>query len=153
MIILYELVDFIEVIQIKMFALYAEVPFDRFGKELRFVGVCLGNFVVMAQCWMIAMTICKRKFLILCQDTFGSVSKLIELQNFSQLACISTLISSLTCSCNWLMCVFKPGFHIVAGVFRVVTKYSKYPNDQVEISAPNDSKYPSDSSNRKNLGR
>ena len=41
MIIVYELVDFIKVIQIKMFVLYTEVPFDRFGKELRFVGVCL----------------------------------------------------------------------------------------------------------------
>ena len=34
MIILYELIDVIEVIRIKMFALYSEVPFDRFGKEL-----------------------------------------------------------------------------------------------------------------------
>ena len=50
MTILYELVDFIEVIRIKMFALYAEVPFDRFGKELRYVGVCLGDFAVMVQC-------------------------------------------------------------------------------------------------------
>ena len=57
MIIPYELVDFIEVIRIKMFALYAKVPFDRFDKELRFVGVCLGDFVVMAQCWIIALTL------------------------------------------------------------------------------------------------
>ena len=42
MIILYELVDFIEVIRIKMFALYGKVSFDRFSKELRFVGVCRG---------------------------------------------------------------------------------------------------------------
>ena len=46
---IYELVDFIEVIQIKMFALYAEVSFDRFGKELHFIDVCLGDFVVLAQ--------------------------------------------------------------------------------------------------------
>ena len=32
MIIFYELVDFIEAIRIKMFALYAEVPFERFGR-------------------------------------------------------------------------------------------------------------------------
>ena len=50
MIILYELVDFIKVIQIKMSALYAEVFFDRFGKELRFIGVCLGDFFVVVQC-------------------------------------------------------------------------------------------------------
>ena len=42
MIILYEPVDFIKVIQI-MFALNAKVSFDRFGKELRFIGVCLGD--------------------------------------------------------------------------------------------------------------
>ena len=47
----------IEVIRIKMFALNAEVPFDRFRKELRFVSVCLGDFVVVAQCWIIALTL------------------------------------------------------------------------------------------------
>ena len=57
MIILYELIDFIKVIRIKMFALNAGVSFDRFGKELRFVGVCLGEFVVVAQCWIIALTL------------------------------------------------------------------------------------------------
>ena len=95
MIILYELILFIEVIQIKMSALYAEVPFDRFCKELRFVCVCLGDCVIMAQCWIIALTpFGSRKFLILRQDSLGSVSKLIELQNFSQLACVSTLMYS-----------------------------------------------------------
>ena len=43
---------------------------------------------------------------------------------------------------NQITPIVKPGFHLVAGVFRVVTKYSKYPNDQVETSATNDSKYP-----------
>ena len=57
MIILYEFVDFIKVIQIKLFALYAEVPFDRFGKVLRFVDVCLGDFVVVAQCWIVTLTL------------------------------------------------------------------------------------------------
>ena len=57
MIILHELIDFIKVIRIKMFALNAEVSFDGFGKELRFVGVCLGDFVVVAQCWIIALTL------------------------------------------------------------------------------------------------
>ena len=50
-----------------------------------------------------------RKFLILRQDSLGSVSKLIELQNFSQLACVSALRSSLTCFRNWLMRVFTAG--------------------------------------------
>ena len=63
MIIFYEFVDFIKVIRIKMFAVYAEVPFDRFGKELRFVGVCLGDFVVVAQCWIIAVTLWLEKVL------------------------------------------------------------------------------------------
>ena len=57
MIILYELVDFIKVILIKMFTLYAKVSFDRFGKELCFIGVCLGDFVVMAQCWIVTLTL------------------------------------------------------------------------------------------------
>ena len=43
MIILNELIDFIKVIRIKIFALSAELSFDRFGKELRFVGVSLGD--------------------------------------------------------------------------------------------------------------
>ena len=61
--ILYELVDFIKMIRIKMFTLYAEVPFDSFSKELRFVGVCLGDFVVMVQCWIITLTIWLEKVL------------------------------------------------------------------------------------------
>ena len=57
MIILYELVDFIKMILIKLFALYAEVSFDRFGKELGFVGVYLGDFVVVAQYWIVVLTL------------------------------------------------------------------------------------------------
>ena len=57
MIILYELIDFIKVIRIKMCALNTEVSFDRFSKELHFVGVYLGDFVVVAQCWIVALTL------------------------------------------------------------------------------------------------
>ena len=57
MIILYELIDFIKVIRIKMFALNAEVSFDRFGKELHFVGICLGDFVIVVQCWIVVLTL------------------------------------------------------------------------------------------------
>ena len=57
MIILYELMDFIELIRIKMFALYVEVSFERFSKELHFVSVCLGDFVVVAQCWIVTLTL------------------------------------------------------------------------------------------------
>ena len=63
MIILYELVDFIKVIRIKVFALYAEVPFDRFSKELFFVIICLGDFVSVTQCWVIALTLGLEKVL------------------------------------------------------------------------------------------
>ena len=56
MIILYEFVDF-NVIRIKMSTLYAEVPFDRFGKQLRFATVCLGDFVIVVKCWIIALTL------------------------------------------------------------------------------------------------
>ena len=44
-VILDEFVDLIEVVRIKMFALYAKVPFDRFSKELRFVPVSCVNTV------------------------------------------------------------------------------------------------------------
>ena len=95
MTILYESVDFIKVIRIKMFALYAEVPF-----------VCLGYFAVVAQCWIIALTLWLDKVLDFAPRLPASVSKLIELQKFSQLVCISTLRSSLTCLCNCLMSIF-----------------------------------------------
>ena len=56
MIILDEFVDFIEVIRIKMVVFYAKMPLDRFGKELCFVSVSLGDFVRMVQGWVIALT-------------------------------------------------------------------------------------------------
>ena len=65
MIILYEFIDLMKVIRIKMVAFYAEVPFDRFGKELCFIGIGFGDFVCMAQCWLIALTLELRKFFIL----------------------------------------------------------------------------------------
>ena len=57
MIILDEFVDFIKVIRIKMIAFYAEVPLDRFGKELRFIRVSLGDFVRIVQSWIVALTL------------------------------------------------------------------------------------------------
>ena len=57
MVILYELIDFIKVIRIKMFTLNAAVSFDWFGKEFRFVGISLGDFVVVVQCWIVALTL------------------------------------------------------------------------------------------------
>ena len=54
MIILNEFVDFIKVIRIKMIAFFAEMPLDRFSKELRFIGVGLGNFVRVVQSWVLA---------------------------------------------------------------------------------------------------
>ena len=44
MIILYKLVDLIEVVGIKVVTLNAEVSFDRFGKELRLISVSLSGF-------------------------------------------------------------------------------------------------------------
>ena len=57
MIILDEFVDINEVIRIEMVAFYAKMPLDRFGKELRFVSVSLGDFVRMVQSWIIALTL------------------------------------------------------------------------------------------------
>ena len=70
MIILYKLIDFIKVVRIKLFALNAELPFDGFGKELRFVGVCLGDFIVVAQCWIIVGKT-KRKYIRAMQCAMG----------------------------------------------------------------------------------
>ena len=64
MIILNKFVDVMEVIQIKVVAFYAEVFLNRFGKELRFVSVSLGDIVCVAQSWIIALTLGLRKFLI-----------------------------------------------------------------------------------------
>ena len=57
MIILNEFIDLMKVIRIKMVAFYAEMPFDRFSKDLSFFGVCLGDFVRVAQSWVIALTL------------------------------------------------------------------------------------------------
>ena len=61
MVILYEFVDLIKVIRIKMDALDAEVPFDRFSKVLRFVCVGLGDFVSMLQGWIVSLTLWLKK--------------------------------------------------------------------------------------------
>ena len=44
-----------------MVALDAKVPFDRFSKELRFVGVGLGDFVSVLQSRIIALTLRLKK--------------------------------------------------------------------------------------------
>ena len=82
MIILDEFIDFIKVIRIKMIAFYAEMSLDRFGKELRLISFGLGDFVRVVQSWIVALTLRFNKFLILRQDSFALLSKLMELQNF-----------------------------------------------------------------------
>ena len=57
MIIINKFVDVMKVIRIKMVAFYAEVSLNRFGKELRFVSVSLGDFVCVAQSWIIVLTL------------------------------------------------------------------------------------------------
>ena len=57
MIILDEFIELMKVIRIKMISFYAEMLFDRFGKELRFVGVGLGDLVCKAQSWIVALTL------------------------------------------------------------------------------------------------
>ena len=46
-----------------MDALDAKVPFDRFGKELRFVSVGLGDFAGVLQSWMVVLTLWLKKVL------------------------------------------------------------------------------------------
>ena len=57
MLILCEFIDLMEVIRIKMVAFNAEVPFERFSKELSFVGFGLGNLVCMVESWIITLTL------------------------------------------------------------------------------------------------
>ena len=68
-VILDEFVDLIEVVRIKMFALYAKVPFDRFSKELRFVSVGLGDFGSVMQSRIIALTLWLKKVFDFLIDT------------------------------------------------------------------------------------
>ena len=60
-IILYKLVDFIKVIQIKIVTLIvtlnAKVYFDRFGKELCLIILGLGGFRIESQSWIVALTL------------------------------------------------------------------------------------------------
>ena len=56
MIILDEFVDFIKVIRINMVAFFAEMSLDRFGKELLFISVGLGDVVRVVQSWIVAQT-------------------------------------------------------------------------------------------------
>ena len=149
-----------------MITFYAEMPFDRFGRELRFVGVGHGDFVCVVQSWIITLTLWLKEVLIFAPKLIGfgpgclpgifsggrnlllckflllyycfrtkfqggakvfrganclkggtpcplwekaRASGLIELQIFSQLTSNSTLISSLTYFCSWLMRVFTAG--------------------------------------------
>ena len=73
MIILDELVNFIKMIRIKMIAFYAEMSLDRFGKELRFVSVRLGDFVRVAQSWIIALTLRLKEVLDFASRLIGVV--------------------------------------------------------------------------------
>ena len=60
-VILDEFVDLIEVVRIKIFTLYAKVPFDRFSKELLFVSVGLGDFGSVMQSRLIVLTLWLKK--------------------------------------------------------------------------------------------
>ena len=65
--------------------LNAEVSFDAFGKELGLFGVCLAVLLPNLSVGLLRGTFGLRKLVILRHDFFGSDSKLMELQNFSQL--------------------------------------------------------------------
>ena len=56
-IILYKLVDLIEVFRFKVITLNAKVSFDRFGKKLHLTCVSLGGFRIETQCQIIALTL------------------------------------------------------------------------------------------------
>ena len=100
MIILYKLVDLIKVVRIKIVTLDAEVSFDRFGKELRLISDSLGGFRFKSQSRIIALALWFEKVFDFTQGSLWLVSKLLSLQNFSQLACDSIPRLSLISFCN-----------------------------------------------------
>ena len=57
MTILNEFIDIMKLIRIKIVAFDAEMSLNRFGKEFRFIGVSPGDFVRLAQSWIIALTL------------------------------------------------------------------------------------------------
>ena len=65
--------------------LNAKVSFDTFGRELGLFGVSLPVLLPSLSVGWLRGPFGLRKFVILSHDFFGSVSKLMELQNFSQL--------------------------------------------------------------------
>ena len=71
MIILNEFIDLMKVIRIKMVAFDAEMSLDRVGKELRFVSVSHGDFVRVAQSWIIALTLWLKEVLNFAQRLIG----------------------------------------------------------------------------------
>ena len=56
-IILFKLVDLIEVVRIRIVTLNAEVSFNRFGKDLHLISISLGGFRVGTQSRIIALTL------------------------------------------------------------------------------------------------
>ena len=81
----YELINVINVWFAKQMTLNAEVSFDTFGKELGLFGVSFGSLIIWFKRRIATGPFGFTKFVILRHDFFGSDSKLMELQNFSQL--------------------------------------------------------------------
>ena len=98
--ILYKLVDLIKVVRIKIVTLDAKVSFDRFGKELRLISVSFGGFRVNSQSRIIAQALWFEEVFDFTPRLRWFVSKLMSLQNFSQLACDSIPRLSLISFCN-----------------------------------------------------
>ena len=65
--------------------LNAEVSLDTFGKELGFLRVSFHSLIAQFKRGIATGPLGLRKFVILRHDFFGSDTKLMELQNFSQL--------------------------------------------------------------------
>ena len=56
-VILYKLINLIEVVSIKIVTLNADVSFNTFGKELRLISVSLGSFRIKSQSLIIALAL------------------------------------------------------------------------------------------------
>ena len=83
--------------------LNAEVSFDTFGNELGLLGASVGSLVTYLERRIALGAFRFKEFVILLHDCFGSDSKLMELQNFSQLIVDPWFIFVLISFCDLFM--------------------------------------------------
>ena len=98
----YELINAVKMRLSKQMTLNAEVSFDTISKEWGLFRVSFGSLVPNLSIEYLRGPLGLRKFVILRHDCFGSDSKSMEFQNFSQLIVDSWFILVLISFCSLL---------------------------------------------------